>query len=362
MAFKQKILEINQEFKDWLTATFASKSHNHASLYYSRDEVDSMLASMGGAEPDFTRAYTFWHPASMWSFKQRIFKVNVPGYIMIVQTRANADVDHVIYVARHPGYFNYSDVASQLLWTTHKAQESSARTVPTYMAERAVFAGASIPGGDHWNSFTHPINPGLNTYIAPCIEHSSYAGYEYHYWVFVPCKKVPTGISKTNYVTCVGMSAQPSTYNENTNRGLISNDMITTAFTGNWINNFTVSGSSYTLRTSGIKYIDTVFIRSSNWGWDNYNSGNDGSLGRRFFMFDACATGSNRRWLAYNDWRHQLYYDTTRKCWALTYGWDTYYEAPDADGTGDPWSLTWKTGPANSSYTTMPVLTMQRYN
>ena len=32
MAFGQKILQINQEFKDWLNATFALKSHSHPEL------------------------------------------------------------------------------------------------------------------------------------------------------------------------------------------------------------------------------------------------------------------------------------------------------------------------------------------
>ena len=32
MAFKQKILQINQEFKDWLNETFALKSHQHPEL------------------------------------------------------------------------------------------------------------------------------------------------------------------------------------------------------------------------------------------------------------------------------------------------------------------------------------------
>ena len=32
MAFRQKILQINQEFKDWLNETFALKSHQHPEL------------------------------------------------------------------------------------------------------------------------------------------------------------------------------------------------------------------------------------------------------------------------------------------------------------------------------------------
>lgn len=356
MAFKQKILEINQEFKDWLTATFALKSHPHD--YMTKAQVEALIASAGGSEPDYSRAYTFWQQASLWEFKYRVFKVNVPGYIMYNQRRGMLDSDHVIFVASHPGYHNFINNSTINQYTSHR-QEVGGVTIPAYVNYKAVFGGNSLPGGDTWQTCIYPITPGTSTYIHPATEYGSASGYNYYNWVFIPCKNVPASIAKSNYVTCVGMSANPGSYYRDRERVAISSANVTPAFSGNWKDNF---NSSYGLNTSNIKYIDTVFIRSSNWGWNNYNSGNDGSLGRRFFMFDACATGANRRWLAYNDYRHQLYYDTTRKCWALTYGWDTYYEAPDANGTGDPWSLTWKTGPANSGYTTMPVLTMQRYN
>lgn len=357
MAFKQKILEINQEFKDWLMATFALKSHPHD--YMTQAQVEALIASTGGSEPDYSRAYTFWHVASVWDCKYRVFKVNVPGYIMWGQTRYILDSDHTILVASHPGYHNFQrSNQSHKLWTTHKA-ETAAQVIPNYMQYKAVLGGNSLNGGDHHQTSMYPITPGTNTYIAPCVDHSSHSGYQYYNWIFIPAMKVPTNISQSNYVTCVGMTAEPSTWNESCDRATLADTNVTTAFTGDWTKNF---NSSYGLVTSNIKYIHTIFVRSSNWGWDNYNSGNDGTLGRRFWMYDATATGKNRRWFCYNDWRHQLYYDTTRKCWALTYGWDTYYEAPDANGTGDPWNLTWQTGPANSNYTTMPILTMKIFN
>lgn len=346
MPIKRKIFDGVQDVidtvKSWVTSGYAPKNHKHISADVT--DFSSQLVNVGmGSMPDYSRARTMYTQLENMHRRCNIYKINVPGYIAYPQNNYILDTDYVIYVAEHPGYLYFP-------WneTIHIRSNGSNTTVarPRYLSNRAIIGGSAVNGGDTFNSMMYPIMPGTSTYVLPTCTFGG-SGWQYHRWIFIPCKGVPTGISADKYFTHVGCAEYTLARDDGTDGcGYFNNSALRGAFSGDWTNNLTNNEPIY---------VHSIFVQGTRWNWNSVqDSANGSTIGVRFVMFDATATGKDRRWLQYNDRSNRQIYWDSAGYWALGEGNKQMYRANDANGSKNPWELTWY----NSYDTNTAVCTM----
>ena len=261
----------------------------------------------------------------------RIAKINVPGYIFYTQNRYNQDADHAIMVASHPGYLFDSRIESINL----RANGSSvSKTRPNYLTSRAMLGGNAARDGDTYVEGHYPIVPGTSTYIYPSCSFGG-GGWQHFRWIFVPCYCVDSSVVASKYYTWVGVSENLLLKDNGINGcAFLYDTAITDAFSGDWKTNLTNNNPIY---------IHTIFVSGTRWGWNKVenSSQNSTNIGVRFNMFDPCATGKDRRWLQYNDRSNRQIYWDSAGYWVLCEGNNQRYRATDANGSKNPWDLTW---------------------
>ena len=311
--------------KSWIGNNFSPKSHTHS-------DIASVANSAAlGAAPDFSRATLMYGQDSNGAPRVRIAKINVPGYIFYTQNRYNLDTDHAIMVAAHPGYL-YNPYTENIHIRANGSHTTTAR--PNYLTNRAMLGGNSHNDGDTYLMGYYPIIPGTSTYVYPSCSFGG-GGWTYYKWVFVPCHCVDTLVTASQYFTWVGVSQWLLLREGGINGcGFLSDTVIKNAFIGDWKTNLTNNNPIY---------IPTIFVSGTRWNWNSVNSAdyNGTTVGVRFDMYDACATGKNRRWLQYNDRSNRQIYWDSAGYWALGEGNNQRYRATDANGSKDPWDLTW---------------------
>ena len=334
MSFPTKVIPLSQACKTWLSATFAPKVHYHDDRYsllgHTHDEITS--ASNIGGLPDFKRSTLMYQQLDNARYRSRIIKINVPGCIFFTQNKWSQDTDHGVFVASHPGYL-YRPGTETIAIRSNGSSVNMVR--PNYVEQRALMGGNSVPEGDTVCMGWYTIMPGTSTYVFPTSTFGG-GGWSNFRWIFVPCHCVEDTIPSSKYFTWVGTADDQILQASGVNGcAFLFDQIIRNAFNGNWRDN---------LSTDNAIYIPTIFVSGTRWNWNSIvNNSNDNvdHIGVRFNMFDARATGKNRRWIQANDKSNRQIYWDSAGYWALGEGNNQRYRATDSDGSRDPWNLDW---------------------
>lgn len=331
MAFPTKVIPLSAAFKTWLTQNYAPKVHYHDDRYSLLGHTHSDITdafNMGGL-PDFSRSTLIYQQTASSRYRVWIIKLNVPGCLFFTQNNYSVDTDHAVIVGSHPGYlFNPRNENI----TIRANGSNTTKTRPRYLERKALLGGNSVPDGDTWCMGWYTIVPGTSTYIYPSSTLGG-RGWDNYRWIFVPFHCVGDTVPASKYFTVVGVSEDVMVRDNLNGCGFLFDQAVTSAFVGDWKSNLTSDNAIY---------IPTIFVSGTRWNWNSVNNSDNGSdIGVRFNMFDACATGKNRRWLQYNDRNNRQIYWDANGYWVLCEGNNQRYRATDSNGTKDPWDLTW---------------------
>lgn len=333
MSFPTKVIPLSQACKNWLNQTYAPRVHRHDDLYAPLDHTHDEIMSSTGGLLDFSRSTLMSQQLdNSYRSRTRIFKINVPGCIFFTQNKWSQDTDHGVFVASHPGYlYRPGKETISVRWNG----TSSNIERPNYIEYRALVGGNSVPDGDTLCMGWYSITPGTSTYVYPSSTLGG-GGWINYRFIFVPYRCVDLSVPASKYFTWVGMADDFLMQNAGvTGCGFLFDQAIKNAFSGDWRDNLTGDNAIY---------LPIIFVSGTRWGWNSImnNGGNNvDHIGVRFNLFDACATGRDRRWIQADDKSNRQIYWDSAGYWALGEGNNQRYRATDSNGSHDPWDLSW---------------------
>lgn len=189
--------------------------------------------------PDMSRAVFLEETDYNMNDNGCIFKINVPGWLVPMDRRESYDgeYDWTYTFGQCPGYLYYgASPGAYGRWNRFNHQ--SGRFSPCGM----------VNGG--WRvQFPYPIVPGDRCYFS--LDDASSVNYQKQLW-FVPSISVPKEINKKHYVTRVAKKYLSPNRNNATENPILTDAKVDRVFHSTskpWTDNFTVSGTTWSLKS-----------------------------------------------------------------------------------------------------------------